>query len=70
MDCAVGAAGMAITIHGSLAEWTQMRERETERVEGGRQGGGGQKGTREKGKKRQEDGSVMTCSYYNEVILQ
>lgn len=29
---------------------TDERERETERVEGGRRGGGGQKGTREKGK--------------------
>lgn len=34
MVCAVGAAGMAITIHGSLAEagtqWTHMREGEGE----------------------------------------
>lgn len=34
MVCAVGAAGMAITIHGSLAEactqWTEMREGEGE----------------------------------------
>lgn len=48
MVCAVGAAGMAITIHGSLAEactqWSQMREGEGE----GRSDEGGQKGTTER----------------------
>lgn len=37
MGCAVGAAGMAITIHGSLektcTQWTHMREAEERSVE-------------------------------------
>lgn len=62
---------MAITIHGSLAEWTQMRERE--RQKGWKEEDGVvevKKVPGKRGNERQEDGSVMTYSYYNEVILQ
>lgn len=69
MVCAVGAAGMAITIHGSLAEagtqWTHMREGEGE----GRSEGGGQKATREQKKEANEEKKMAALAGYYIIQL-
>lgn len=82
MVCALGAAGMTITIHGSLADdctqWTLMREGE-ERTEERRS----KRYQREKTTHREEksgegpgekrwhqEWGIILCSYYNEVIAE